>query len=54
MTALSEAFGVSRPTIYAASGAANKVLAQHFEDLIPLIYPGVCVSFASFAPLRFY
>ena len=80
VTALSEAFGVSRPTIYAAGGAANKVLARYFEDtlegvvrvevdeaqlrraivalramapnairpiedLIPLIYPGVRVSF---------
>ena len=80
MTALSEEFGVSRPTIYAAGGVAKDVLARHFEDgangtvrvevdeaqlrraivalramapnairpiedLIPLIYPGVRVSF---------
>jgi len=80
VTALSEAFGLSRPTIYAAGDAAHDVLTRHFEDrenstvrvevdktqlqrtivalrsmapnairpiedLIPLIYPGVRVSF---------
>ena len=80
VTALSEEFGLSRPTIYAAGDAAHEVLTRHFEDsadgivrvevdeaqlqrtivalramapnairpiedLIPLIYPGVRVSF---------
>lgn len=80
VTALSEEFGLSRPTIYATGDAAHEVLTRHFEDtangtvrvevdeaqlqraivalrsmapnairaiedLIPLIYPGVRVSF---------
>jgi len=80
VTALSEAFGLSRPTIYATGDAAHEVLTRHFEDtangtvrvevdeaqlqraivalramapnairaiedLIPLLYPGVRVSF---------
>lgn len=82
VTALSEEFGLSRPTIYATGDAAHEVLAQHFEDtangtvrievdkaqlhrtivalrsmapnairpiedLIPLIYPGIRVSFGT-------
>jgi len=80
VTALSEEFGLSRPTIYAAGDVAYEVLTRHFEDtangtvrvevdeaqlqraivalramapnpirpiedLIPLLYPGVRVSY---------
>ena len=82
MSALSRAFGVSRPTVYAASASASEVLEQHFEesdlgrspvcvevdeaqlqravvalrvmapnalraieDLLPLLYPGVRISY---------
>ncbi len=81
-TALSEAYGISRPTVYAAGATAGEVLKEHFEasslggsvvnvrvdeaqlhrtlvalrvmapnairpieDLLPIIYPGVRVSY---------
>ena len=81
-TALSETYGISRPTVYAAGSTAEEVLKEHFEtsapcgamvkvgvdeaqlrravvalrvvspnairpieDLIPIIYPGVRVSY---------
>src|SRR5919109_2891970 len=78
---LSREYGVSRPTVYAAKGAASEVLREHFEepesdpavwveidsaqvrrtvvalrvmapnalrpieDMIPIIYPGVRLSY---------
>jgi hypothetical protein len=78
---LSREYGVSRPTVYAAKGAASEVLREHFEeaesdptvwvkvnsaqvrrtvvalrvmspnavrpieDLIPIVYPGVGLSY---------
>lgn len=79
MSALSRAFGVSRPTVYAARATASEVLEQHFdesgsavcvevderqlhravvalrvmapnalrpiEDLLPILYPGVRLSY---------
>ena len=81
-TALSQAYGISRPTVYAAGATAGEVLKEHFEasssggsvvnvrvdeaqlhrtlvalrvmapnairpieDLLPIIYPGVRVSY---------
>ncbi|MFQ5410323.1 MAG: transposase [Anaerolineales bacterium] len=81
-TALSEAYGISRPTVYAAGATAAEVLKEHFEtsaacgatvkvgvdeaqlrravvalrvvspnairsieDLLPILYPGVRVSY---------
>jgi hypothetical protein len=81
ITGLSREYGVSRPTVYAAKGAASEVLCEHFEapesdprvwvkvdsaqlrrtvvalrvmapnalrpieDMIPIIYPGVRLSY---------
>ena len=53
-TVLSETYEISRPTVYTVGATAESVLRTHFEaplltieDLLPVLYPGVKVSYGT-------